>query len=171
LLTIPSKAELADGIEHFVTVAISILDVLDALARFAQSQRNAFLRSISGWRRAVTREKKIEASATALSSAIQPCRMSKSATPLSDKQTTSASEVPEDEPLPRQYEHSSQLILGEEPHATVADMYLQPVAIMFQLVRPTGIDGRLADHGGAAWLNESCGNTTHAIHEWNIGAK
>jgi hypothetical protein len=48
LLTIPSKAELADGIEHFVTVAISILDVLDALARFAQSQRNAFLRSISG---------------------------------------------------------------------------------------------------------------------------
>jgi hypothetical protein len=32
----PFEAELADGIEHFLSVVISSLDVLDALARFAQ---------------------------------------------------------------------------------------------------------------------------------------
>jgi hypothetical protein len=43
---------------------------------------------------------------------------------------------------------------GVETHATVANVYLQPVPVVLQLVRPTGTGRRLTDDGRATGLDK-----------------
>jgi hypothetical protein len=42
-----------------------------------------------------------------------------------------------------------------EPNASIADMDLQPIAIVLQLMRPTGATRRLRHDYGTAGMNES----------------
>jgi hypothetical protein len=44
-----------------------------------------------------------------------------------------------------------------EPNASIADMDLQPIAIVLQLMRPTGATRRLRHDYGTAGMNESSG--------------
>jgi len=44
-----------------------------------------------------------------------------------------------------------------EPHPTITDMDLQPIAVMLQLMRPAGTARRLSCHRWTAWMDESGG--------------
>jgi len=39
-------------------------------------------------------------------------------------------------------------VLGVEPHSSIANVNLQPIAVMLQLVRQTRANRRRKDHGG-----------------------
>src|SRR5262249_9316103 len=49
---------------------------------------------------------------------------------------------------------------GVEPHSTVTNVDLQPIAIMFQLVRPTRSAWRSTGYGGTTGNNESGGRVS-----------
>jgi len=102
-----------------------------------------------------------KARAMALSSTVRLCSASKSAAPFG-RQVNNLGINDDWLSEPRRFLDNAWIALGPvgavhrvEPHATAADMDLMPVAVMLELVRPTGASWGLLGDGRLTGMNES----------------